>query len=383
MHTGRVIPYGRQVIDQEDIDAVVDVLRSDWLTQGPKVAEFEEDLAAYCGAKFAVVFNNGTSALMAAYHAAGITDGDELISSPLTFSATTNAALWFRATPRFADIDLITGNINPFVAEKLITKKTRVITPIDFAGHPAALGSILELARRENLVVIEDACHGLGASYRGQRIGSISDMTVFSFHPVKSITTGEGGALLTDNAEYHKRALRFRGHGIVREEFINAPPASWYNEMQVLGMNLRLTDFQCALGKSQLKKLPMFLQRRKAIAERYISAFVDLPFVRVIEPMQGDSSAWHLFVLVLEGALGAMRNIAFQRLRRRGIGVQLHYIPVYKHPFYRRLGYSGQLCPLAESLSDRMLSLPIFPTLSEDEQGVVIENIRDVLRSLR
>lgn len=376
-----MIPYGRQTIDQEDIDAVVEVLRSEWLTQGPSVTEFENSLATYCGVKYAVVFNNGTSALQAAYHAAGLVDGDEIVSSPLTFSATTNAALWFRAVPLFADIEEFTGNIDVGAVEKLISAKTRVIVPVDFAGHPAALESLMALAKSKNLIVLEDACHALGATCQGRRVGSICDMTVFSFHPVKSITTGEGGALLTDNPDFYERALRFRGHGIVRDGFINNPPASWYHEMQTLGMNLRLTDFQCALGKSQLKKLPGFLERRRAVAGRYLQAFKGIPFLRAIRPLEEDESSWHLFVLVLEGPYAPMRNQIFESLRSRGIGVQLHYIPVYKHPFYQRLGYQEGNCPRAEDLSDRMISLPIFPALSESEQNVVIEAVKDVLQA--
>ncbi|MDG1144741.1 MAG: UDP-4-amino-4,6-dideoxy-N-acetyl-beta-L-altrosamine transaminase [Burkholderiales bacterium] len=375
-----VIPYGKQTIDQDDIDAVVDVLQSDWLTQGPVVEEFESALSSYCGAKFALVFNSGTSALQAGYHATNLDDGDEIISSPLTFSATTNAALWFRAVPRFADIELSSGNIDIDAVEKLVSARTRVIAPVDFAGHPAALESLMELARRKNLTVLEDASHALGAKSKGLPVGGISDMTVFSFHPVKSITTGEGGALLTNNKNYYERAKSFRGHGIVRDKFVNSVPASWYYEMQSLGMNLRLTDLQCALGKSQLTKLPSFLHRRREIAQRYIRAFEDLRHVMVIRPQERDESSWHLFVVVLDGPYASKRDEIFQMLRGRGIGVQLHYMPVYKHPFYQQAGYANGLCPLAENLTDRMFSLPIFPELSEIDQGTVIEVFKDTLR---
>lgn len=371
-----MIPYGRQTIDQEDIDAVVDVLKSEWLTQGPSVKEFEDALASYCGAEYAIVFNNGTSALQAAYYAAELDEGDEVISSPLTFSATTNAALWFGAAPRFADIDIDTGNIDVEMVKPLISPKTRIIVPVDFAGHPAALDSIIALARSKNLIVIEDGCHALGARCQGRMVGSISDMTTFSFHPVKSITTGEGGAMLTNNRSYYERALRFRGHGIVREGFINTPPGPWYHEMQSLGMNLRLTDFQCALGKSQLKKLPIFLRRRNEIAALYLKAFEDFPFIRAIVPNKGDQSSWHLFALVFEGPLAPRRNQIFESLRSQGIGVQLHYIPVYRHPYYQELGYREGLCPHAEKLFDQILSLPIYPTLSSAEQGEVINAVR-------
>lgn len=375
-----MINYGKQTIDEDDINAVVAVLRSDYLTQGPSVELFERDLAEYCGTKYAVVFNNATSALQAAYNAAELTDGDEVISSPLTFAATTNAALWFQAKPVFADVEFLTGNINVNTLEKLISKKTRILAPVDFAGNPADIDHVMDLARKKGLVVIEDACHALGAKSKGRMIGSLSDITTFSFHPVKSITTGEGGALLTNNHKYYESAKRFRGHGIVRDGFLGSAPASWYYEMQTLGMNLRLTDFQSALGSSQLKKLSNFIERRKIIATRYLEIFQKLPNLRVIQPNNFDESSWHLFVLVLDGSLAIHRDKIFEELRRRGIGVQLHYIPVYKHPYYKKIGYVDGLCPVAEKLSNSMISLPIYPSLSNDDQNMVIESVIDVLR---
>ncbi len=376
----KIINYGKQTIDEDDINAVIAALRSEYLTQGPSVEIFERDLADYCGAKYAVVFNNATSALQAAYHAAELSDGDEVITSPLTFAATSNAALWFHAKPVFADVEFLTGNIDFATLEKAISNKTRVLAPVDFAGNPADLDQIIDLARKKGLVVVEDACHALGAKYKGRMIGSLSDMTVFSFHPVKSITTGEGGALLTNNHKYYESAKRFRGHGIVRDGFAGLTHASWYYEMQTLGMNLRLTDFQSALGSSQLKKLPNFIDRRRIIAARYVEVFQKLPNLRVIQPNNLNESSWHLFVLVLEGSLATKRDQIFEELRKRGVWVQLHYIPVYKHPYYKKIGYVNELCPVAEKLSNRIFSLPIYPSLTNDDQNVVIDSVKDVLR---
>lgn len=374
-----MIPYGKQTIDQDDIDAVVEVLKSDWLTQGPKVEEFEKALAAHAGAAYAVVMNNGTAALQAAYYAAGLEAGDEVISTPLTFAATTNAALWFGAKARFADILPETGNLDIATVESLINDKTRVLAPVDFAGHPVDLDPLIALARRKGLTVIEDGCHALGARHKGRPVGSISDMTVFSFHPVKSITTGEGGAVLTSDKKFYERLVRFRGHGIVKEGFVHQSPGPWYHEMQTLGMNFRLTDIQCALGLSQLRKLPAFLKRRREIAARYQQAFKGVRGIRQLMPLAGDESAWHLFVLVLEGELGRKRDDVFKELRRRNVGVQLHYIPVHRHPYYEKLGYSRDLCPRASDLSNRAISLPIYPALSENDQERVIELVRDIV----
>ncbi len=374
-----MIPYGRQTIDDDDIEAVVQALKSDWLTQGPRVEEFERALAAQCSSNHAVVFSSGSSALQAAYFAAGLKSGDEIIASPITFSATTNAALWFGAKPLFADIEPHSGQMDPAAVEAVATKKTKILAPTDYAGHPAHWDALLSIARRRNWVVVEDACHALGAKSRGRPIGSLADMTVFSFHPVKSITTGEGGAVLTNNPGYAEALARFRHHGIAKDGFDRPSPGSWYHEMQDLGLNGRLTDIQCALGLSQLRKLSGFLAARRAVAERYERAFENLSDLSVVQPTKGDDSAWHLFVILLQGALAERRDEIFNGLREKNIGVQAHYIPVYRHPYYQALGYRQGTCPVAEKFSSRVLSLPIFPTLSIANQTHVIDSLRSIV----
>jgi len=377
-----IIPYGRQTIDDQDIEAVVNSLKSNSLTQGKIVSEFEKQLAEYCGANFAVVFNNGTAALQAAYHCAGLVEGDEIISTSLTFAATTNAALWFRAIPVFADVDITTGNINLENIKKKVSSKSKVIVPVDFAGNPVDIDPIIQFAKDNNLVVIHDACHSLGASYKGRKVGSLADITTFSFHPVKSMTTGEGGALVTDNFDFYQLAIRFRSHGIVKDNFLGSSNASWYQEMQVLGLNLRLTDFQCALGISQLRKLDSFIKRRQEIADLYLDAFSTINNLSCICPLEKTRSSWHLFVIILNGPYEKFRNQIFEKLRQKGIGVQLHYIPVYKHPYYSQLGYNSGLCPNSENLSDKFISLPIYPSLPDDDQKYVIDTIKSILRNI-
>ncbi len=366
-----MIPYGRQSIDDSDIQAVVDTLRSDWLTQGPKVQQFEEALAAYCGVKYAVALSNGTAALHAAYFAAGLKTGDEFITTPLTFAATATAGLWQGATPVFADIDPATGNLDPRAAEAKITSKTRALVPVDFAGRPADLDAFRKTAQDHGLLLIEDACHSLGADDHGRRIGSIADMTAFSFHPVKPITTGEGGAVLTNDAALRDKMIEFRMHGIRRGE-------DWMYSVESQGQNYRLTDLQCALGLSQLKRLDAFIAKRRDVARRYNAAFKTWG---ELEPQPGriEDSAWHLYVIRLRGKLATKRQEVFQALRKNGIGVQVHYIPVYWHPLYEKLGYRHGLCPKAEAFYESAISLPIFPDLTPAQQDEVIQTLRRVL----
>lgn len=366
------IPYGRQTIDESDAKAVLDALRSDWLTQGPRVTEFEKALAAYCGARHAVAVANGTAALQAAYAAAGFKTGDEFVTSPLTFAATATAGLWQGARPIFADVDE-NGNLDPEAVEKALTPRTRAIVPVDFAGRPAQLPALRAIARARGIPLIEDACHALGADSQGRKIGSCADMTVFSFHPVKSITTGEGGAILTDDDALREGLERFRQHGIVRGE-------DWEYAVEEQALNYRLTDFQAALGSSQLRRLDDFIARRRAIARRYHEAFAGWEEVET-PPGPVDDSAWHLYVLRLRGRASGLRRAVFQSLRNAGIGVQVHYIPVYWHPLYQRLGYRRGLCPKAESLYERILSLPIYPTLTEAQQGEVVRAVRVAVES--
>ena len=371
-----MIPYGKQYLDEDDIKAVIEVLRSDFITQGPKIKEFEDVLASYCGAKYAVVFNSGTSALLGAYFACGIEKGDEAITSPITFVATTNMLCVLGAKPVFADVEDDTGNINPEHIRELVNEKTKAIVPVHYAGHPADLEKIREIAEKYNLRVIEDACHALGAKFKGEKIGSckFSDATVFSFHPVKHITTGEGGAVLTNNEKIYRKLLLFRNHGITKNknEFINWEcEGDWYYEMHFLGYNFRITDIQCALGISQIKKLDWFVKRRREIAETYTRHFRDSPHIYIPEEKSYASSSFHLYPIRLKDK--KKRKKVFQMLRSKGIGVQVHYIPVYLQPFYRKMGYRKGICPKAEDFYEREISLPIFPAMKNEELKKVIE----------
>ena len=366
------IPYGRQTIDEADLRAVAKALRSDWLTQGPRVAEFEAALARASGAAYAVAFSNGTAALQAAYAAAGLKSGDEFITTPLTFASTATAGLWQGARPVFADIDPATGNLDLKACEAALTSQTRALVPVDYAGLPADLEGFRALAKRKGLTLISDACHSLGATRRGKRVGSLADMTVFSFHPVKTITTGEGGAVVTDDAALRDRLASFRAHGIRKW-------ADWEYFVDDMGLNYRLTDIQSALGLSQLKKLPRFLSRRRALAARYDRLLADFPELETAPRDAAGESAWHLYVIRLKPGFSEGRREVFQALRKKGIGVQVHYIPVYWHPLYEKLGYAKGLCPKAERFYAGIISLPLFPTLTNPEQDKVVRTLREVL----
>jgi len=380
------IPYSHQCIEEDDIKAVVEVLRSDYLTQGPKVQEFEQHLSAYCGAKFAVSFSSGTAALHGAYFAAALGGGYEIITSPMTFLATANAALYLGARPVFVDIEADTGNISPALIEQAITKKTRAIVPVHFAGHPADLSKIAETVKKYHLIMIEDACHALGGRYLKGKIGDCrySDMTVFSFHPVKSITTAEGGAVLTNNAGLYEKLVMFRQHGVTRNAraFLNKENylGQWYYEMQYLGYNYRLTDIHSALGISQLRKLDRFIQKRREIAKIYSQAFVDNPCFQT--PIEKDyaESAWHLYPVRLKDRYKAKKAEVFAKLRARGLGVQVHYMPVYLQPYYQQLGYKKALCPHSEDFYQREISIPIFQSMSEDDIDYVVKNVLGVFQ---
>lgn len=371
-----MIPYGHQSIDEDDIAAVLSVLRADRIAQGPLVEIFEKKLAEYAGARFAVVTSNGTTALHAAYAAIGLSAGDEIITSPITFPATTNAALWQGAVPVFVDVDSTTGNIDPELIEEAITPKTKAIVPIDYTGRPADLQRIQDIAKKHNLVVVEDACQALGGSYHGKKIGSVSDLTVFSFHPVKTITTGEGGAVLTDNEEWYRKMKMFVTHGVTKTDLSISSPGSWYFEMQMLGNNYRLTDIQAALGLSQLEKVDHFVSARRALALRYHEAFSGLDAI-AIPPLDTPDviSAWHLYVVRLRKQLKEKRADIFERLQDAGIGVQVHHIPVHYHPYYRELGYTKGLCPKAEIWYESIISLPLYPQLTKEDQDTVIKEV--------
>jgi perosamine synthetase len=375
------LPYGRQSVEKADVDAVVEVLRSDWLTTGPKVAEFEEAFAARVGAAYAVSFSSGTAALHGAAFAAELKGGDEAITTPLTFAATANCVLYQGATPVFADVSPDTLNLDPGQVVKKISAKTRAIIPVDYAGHPADLTQIIEIARRNNLIVIEDACHALGAKFAGKSVGTIADMTVFSFHPVKHITTGEGGMVATNNAQLAETLRRFRNHGISSEARQRQNAGQWQYEMVLLGFNYRLPDIVCVLGFEQLKRLDTNLARRREIAARYTSAFHEIP--GIISPAVRDNAnpAWHLFPIRLDlEKLTAGRAEIFRALRAENIGVNVHYIPVHYHLYYReRFGSRVGEFPIAENAYERLISLPMFHSMTDADVDDVICAIRKVL----
>jgi perosamine synthetase len=372
------LSYGRQWIDNDDIEAVVEVLKGDYLTTGPYVSKFEQAVAQYVGAKYAVAFSNGTAALHGACFATGIGQGDEVITTPMTFAASANCVLYQGGTPVFADIDEKTYNMDPNKVEEKITNKTKAIIPVDFTGQPVDLDRILEIAKKYNLVVIEDAAHALGATYKGKKVGSISDMTMFSFHPVKHITSGEGGIITTNNKEYYEKLLQFRSHGITREkEKLNEYHGPWYYEMQFLGYNYRMTDIQAALGTSQLKKIDKFIELRRKYVAMYNEAFKDID--EIITPFQHEDgqSSWHLYIIRLKlDQLTASRREIFEALQQQNIGVNVHYIPVHFQPYYQQLGYKKGICPNAEKLYEEMITLPLFPAMSK-------EDVHDVIKALK
>lgn len=374
------IPYGRQYVDDEDIEEVVKVLKSDFLTTGPVITEFEKKVADYVGAKYAVAVSNGTAALHAACYAENIKEGDEVITTPITFAASSNCVLYCGAVPVFADIDPKTYNIDPEDIERKITDRTKAIIAVHFTGQPCEMERIHEIADRHGLIVIEDAAHALGAIYEGKKVGSLSEMTTFSFHPVKHITTGEGGMVLTNHQELYERLKLFRTHGITREEhLLRKNDGPWYYEQLDLGYNYRITDIQCALGISQMKKLPYFLERRKEIAERYQEAFADCDNIQCPYQKPGCENAWHLYVIRIKGG---KRKEVFEKLREAGIGVNVHYIPVYQHPYYQEHGYKDISCPNAEQYYEEAISLPIYPALKEAEQEYVIETVQKICKNL-
>lgn len=368
------IPYGRQSVDEKDIQAVISVLQSDYLTTGPMVGEFEQKVADYVGAKYAVAVNSGTAALHIACLAAGIGDGDEVITTPITFAASANCVRYCGGTPVFADICEDSYNIDADEIEKRITPHTKAIIPVHFAGQPCDMDAIGELARKHHLLIIEDGAHALGAVYKGRRIGSISDMTCFSFHPVKPVTTGEGGIVVTDDKNLYKRLVMFRSHGITRDSELleEKEPGGWYYEQLALGYNYRITDISCALGCSQMEKLDGFLEKRREIAARYDEAFRDIPEILCPKQMPDCVSGWHLYVIQ---SMKRDRREVFDELRAEGIGVNVHYIPVYRHPDYRKNGYADLYCPRTEMYYSRAVSLPIFPDLTLQQQEYVIQKV--------
>lgn len=374
------LPYGQQWINEDDIQAVVDILKSPYLTTGPNIAKFEKSVADYVGAKYAVAFANGTAALHGACFAAGITEGDEVITTPITFAASANCVRYMGGTVVFADIDSKTYNIDSTEIERKITKKTKAIIPVDFTGQPAEMDIIMEIANKYNLIVIEDGAHSLGADYKGHKVGTQAHMTMFSFHPVKPVTTAEGGVITTNSEEYYEKLKLFRSHGISTTPY-SLEQGEWYYEMIGLGYNYRMTDLQAALGISQMKKIDSFIERRREIAALYEELLKDIP--GVITPFQftNTDAGWHLYSIQLDNeVLTKSRKKIFEEMRAQNIGVHVHYIPVYWHPYYKDLGYEKGICPKAEKWYERALTLPIFPKMRNEDVADVVKVLQAVIK---
>ena len=378
-----MIPYGRHHVDASDVRAVLEVLRGGWLSQGPRIEEFEKKFARTCGARYAVAVSSGTAGLHLAGLAGGLAPKTEAITSPLTFVATANAALYCGARPVFSDIERNTLNLDMAQAAKKVTARTRAVLPVHFAGYPCSLKEWFPFFKKRGIVVIEDACHALGSSSGGGPIGScrFSDMAVFSFHPLKSITTGEGGMVTTHSERFYRALLRLRNHGLERDPArMSAWEGPWYYQMQSLGFNYRLTDFQCALGLSQLRKLPAFIKRRKQLAGLYLKELKGIPWIELPQaklPAYLSSSAHHLFVVRLRMELLPFgRKELVERLRALGVGTQVHYIPVHRHPYYESLGYRKGLCPKAESEYEKLLSLPLFYEMKDSDLKKVVAALK-------
>ena len=378
-----MIPYGRQTIDEDDIKAVNDVLRSDWLTTGPKVVEFEQAVADYVNTKYAVAVSNGTAALHAVMYAIGIGPSDEVIVSPMTFASTANCIVFQGGTPVFADVDPDTLLLDPAKVKGKITEKTKAIIGVDYAGQPCDWDSLREIADKHGLRLVADGCHALGAEYKGRKIGVLADMTVFSFHPVKHITTGEGGMITAADPELAGRMRLFRTHGITTDARQREEQGSWFYEMVDLGYNYRITDFQSAFGISQLQKLPKFMERRREIAARYDEAFVDFFGITPLVVRKDSLHAYHLYVVRVDGdTLGIDRATLFTKLREKGIRVNVHYIPVHLHPFYKEKFYTGPgLCPIAESAYEQIISLPMFPGMTDEDVERVVVEVKNIICS--
>ncbi len=378
-----MLPYGRQRIDDDDIRSVIEVMRSDWLTTGPKIREFEEAFAKAVGAGEAIAVSSGTAALHAAMHALAIGPGDEVIVPAMTFAASANCVVYQGATPVFADVEPDTLLIDTNDVEAKITARTRAIVAVDYAGQPCDYERLSALARGYDLPLVADACHSLGASYRGRPVGRLAHLNVFSLHPVKAMTTGEGGIVTTENPELARRMRRFRNHGVSSDHFERDKRGSWFYEMVDLGYNYRLSDVQCALGLSQLQKLATWIARRRRIAHRYSEAFSDITAFQPLSAARDRALAYHLYVIRLNStALRVDRARMFAALRAEGIGVNVHYLPVHLHPFYReRFGTGPGLCPVSEAAYESILSLPIFPAMSDGDVEDVIQALRKVVHT--
>lgn len=374
--------YGHQYIDDADVQAVVEVLKSDYLTCGPKITELEQKLCEITGAKYAVVCSNGTAALHIACQAAGVGEQDEVITTPITFAASANCALYCGAKPVFADIDPNTYNISPKSVEEKIGERTKAVVAVDFTGQAVELEKLQNICKKNKLVLIEDGAHSIGTKYNGKAVGSIADMTTFSFHPVKTVTGGEGGAVLTNNEQYYKKLLLYRAHGITRDPELleRESHGSWYYEQIDLGMNYRMTDIQAALILSQLDKLSAFSKRRKEIVERYNQAFSEIPELFVQQEIPESDTTRHLYILRLKlETLTCSRREFFEAMAAEGICCNVHYIPVYYHPYYEKMGYQKGLCPQAEKLYEEIMSLPLYYAMKDEDVEDVIHAVKKVV----
>lgn len=376
------ISYGHQYIDEKDIEAVVRVLKSDYLTCGPEIEKLERKLCEITGAKYAVAISNGTAALHAACYAAGIEEGDEVITTPITFAASANCALYCGAMPVFADINEETFNIDPKQIAEKVTPKTKAVVAVDYTGQAVELDEIKDICNKKKLVLIEDGAHSIGTLYKGVPVGQIADMTTFSFHPVKTVTGGEGGAILTNSEEYYQRLLLFRTHGITRDSNLMRSPSEggWYYQQIDLGYNYRMTDIQAALISSQLDKLPMFKARRREIVNRYDEAFAEIPGIILQREIEESDTARHLYILQLDlKVLNATRKEVFDALRAENILCNVHYIPVYFFKYYQNIGYGKGLCPKAERLYERIITLPLYYAMTDKDVESVIRAVKKVL----
>jgi perosamine synthetase len=376
--------YGRQWVDEEDIQAVVEILRGDWLTMGPTVDQFEKSVAEYVGAKYGVAVNSGTAALHIAAFAAGIGPGDEVIVPPMTFAASSNCVLYLGGKPIFADILPGTMNLDPMDVERKITQKTKAIIAVDYTGQPCDYDAIRSIAKRHNLLVIEDAAHALGATYHNRKVGSLNELTTFSFHPVKHITTGEGGMVVTDNYDLATRMRNFRSQGVDLDFRQRTKDKPWFYQMVYLGFNYRLPDVGCALGISQLKKMDRFLARRREIATFYNKKFSEFPELTIPEVIADCNPAWHLYVIRLNlELLKVSRTEFFRALMAEGFGINVHYIPVPWHPYYQNLGYEKGQWPVTEKQYERIISLPIFPKMTDQDMNDTVEAVQKVIDEYR
>ena len=371
------IPYGRHNISNLDIDAVVEVLKSDWLTTGPYVTKFESLIAEVSGSKFATAVTSGTAALHTAYAAMGVGAGDEVITSPMTFSATATTAIQLGAAVKFADVDYATGLIDVDQIGTMVNQSTKVVTAVDYAGNPSPIDKIRQSLKSDMILILQDAAHSIGGFYGGQPIGSIADVTAFSFFPTKNLTTGEGGAVVTNSPEIFRAAQLFKGQGIERDiSCIKSDEGPWFYEVQQMGLNYRLPDILCALGISQISRLSEFKSRRNQLRNQYISAFKEHAGIRLIENVAGSDPMWHLFPIFVDPK---RRKEIYEKLHRENISVQVNYIPVYWHPFFQQMGYKIGMCPKSEKFYSEEISLPLYYGLTDSQQNKIIELLLKIL----